>query len=194
MTPPVPSRARHAQYTRLVIGTTCNIWHLYRRVQARYVSVMSGSVNSRTICMPICMRQRGHFHSQGSAGTFTLKAASFTLAAPQPRARPHHSHGHGRTTAMGTAIPRATGHSRTTCAHTEGGTWPCRRRDLVCRMPTEPAVDGAYMKPGDKWSRATKSEGICTACSSRACPVGIVLVSDTCRMIWAPPVSTPCAH
>ena len=86
--PPVPSRARHAQYTRLVIGTTCNIWHLYRRVQARYVSVMSGSVNSRTICMPICMRQRGHFHSQGSAGTFTLKAASFTLAAPQPRARP----------------------------------------------------------------------------------------------------------
>ena len=35
---------------------------------------------------------------------------------------------------------------------------------------------------------------MCTACSSRACPVGIVLVSDTCRMIWAPPVSTTCAH
>ena len=35
---------------------------------------MSGSAISRTTCMPICMRQRGHFHSQESRqrGTFTL--------------------------------------------------------------------------------------------------------------------------
>ena len=35
---------------------------------------MSGSAIPRTTCMPICMRQRGHFHSQESRqrGTFTL--------------------------------------------------------------------------------------------------------------------------
>jgi hypothetical protein len=168
----VPSRARHAQYTRLVIGTTCTApvtsgicTGTCRRVQARYVSVMSGSANSRTICMPICMRQRGHFHSQDSAGTFTLKAASFTR----------------RTTATGTAIPRTTGHARTTCAHTEGGTWPCRRR--FCRMPTEPAVGGAYMKPGDKWSRATKSEGL-KGCARRV-RVGRVLWESYLSVIRA---------
>ena len=34
----------------------------------------------------------------------------------QPRARPHHSHRQ--------AVPRTTGHTTTTCTHTEGRTWP----------------------------------------------------------------------
>ena len=134
MRPLVPSRARRAQYTRLVICTSCTICHLYRRVQARAGALCQRDVRQREFthymyaymygaarALPLT-RQRGHFHSQGSE---------------------FHSR---RTTATGTAIPRTTGHARTTCAHTEGGTCPCRQ--LVCRMPTEPAVDGAYMKPG----------------------------------------------
>jgi len=109
--------------------------------------------------MPICMRQRGHFHSQGSAGTFTLKAAralSFfqgsefhaaraQLHALHGRTQQFNSHSHRRAqkhVRPQTAAPKAA--PKAVPGHVGG--------ERVCRIPTEllsmepccrwPAVDG----------------------------------------------------
>lgn len=116
----------------------------------------------------------------------------------------------GHTTFTGTAAPQSQAeHGRATatgCRHTQNKNTCALRRclgrrylghvgnELVCRMPTKPAVDGA----GRQTEVGDEVCGNCTlpVCSSWAitCPVGIVFVSDTCRMILAQPVSTPCAH
>jgi len=87
------------------------------------------------------MRQRGHFHSQGSAGTFTLKAAralSFFQGSKFQAARVSRSAGTvARFTRPHTTVqqsqppPRPETRAPTdggTEGGTEGGTWACRRR------------------------------------------------------------------
>ena len=86
----------------------------------------------------ICMRQRGHF---------TLKAAGTSLSRQRALSLMmewslFHSQGSAALSVFHALY--ACGSSGTftlSLSRQRGGTWACRRR-RVCRMPTEPAVDG----------------------------------------------------
>ena len=136
MTPPVPSRARHAQYTRGIAMPAAGPDPPPAQHAARLVIC--------TICTGACRRVM-----LGSAGTFTLSRQREFTQREFHTARVSRSAGTvARCTtaqrtarvdtdtspvgATGAATRRSHRRAQKTCAHaeggTEGGTWSCRRR------------------------------------------------------------------